>query len=109
MGVGIVYRRGRIIFGSKSSSHLSKIMNLSRNSPVDPMHQIVLVIGKTLSKIPIILGKGQLMQRAETLVTRVKVPFDTHQRKKSDIQFWKGFDFKLILIILRLSFLTVFQ
>ena len=99
-----------ILFGSKSSTHLSKIMNLPRNSPADPMHEIVLFNGK-ISKFPITLRKGQLMQRAEPLVTRVRVPFNTEQREKSlyDIQFWKRFDFKLILIILRLLFLTVFK
>ena len=70
-------------------------MNLPRNSPVDPMHQIVLVIGK-ISKFPITLRKGQLMQRAETLVTRVKVPFNTQQREKSlyDIQFLERIRFQ---------------
>ena len=88
MGVGDVHWKATIMFGSKSSTHLSKIMNLSRNSPTDPMHQIVLVIGK-ISKFLTISRKGQLMQRAVTLVTGVEVTFDSQQRTKSlsDIQF----------------------
>ena len=72
----IVHRKETIMFGSKSSTRLSKIMNLPRNSPVHPMHQTDLVIGE-LSKFLMTSRRGQLMQRTENLVTRVKGPFDT--------------------------------
>ena len=64
--VVVVHGKGTILFGPRSSTPLSEIRNLPRNSPVDLMHQIVLVNGKTLSKFLITLRKGQLMQRAET-------------------------------------------
>ena len=84
-------------FRIKLSTPLNKIINLPWNCPIDPMHQIFLGTGKTLSKLLISLAKGPLMQKAETLMSRVKVPFDIQHRTKSlsDVQFWKAFNFKL--------------
>ena len=55
-------------FGIRSSIPLNKVINLQWNCPIDPMHQILLVTGKTLSKLLISLAKGPLMQKADSYV-----------------------------------------
>ena len=78
---------GEIKSGIKSQSPLNKVISLPWNCPIDPMHQVFLVS----------LATNQILKKAETYMTFVKVPFDIQHRTKllSDIKFWKAFDFKL--------------
>ena len=86
-----------ITCGIKSLTPLSKVIELPWNCPIDPMHQVFLGTGKTLSKLIVSLAKGQILQKAEAYMSLVKVLFDIQHRIKllADIKFWKAFDFKL--------------
>ena len=88
---------GEIKSGIRSQFPLNNVISLPWNCPLDPMHQVFLGTGKTLSKLIVSLATNQILKKAETYMTFVKVPFDIQYRTKSlsDIKFWKVFDFKL--------------
>ena len=81
----------------KSQTPLVKLIDLPWCCPIDPMHQVFLGTGKVLSKVLISLAKGNLFQRAERLLSLIKIPFDIQHRTRSlhENKVWKAFDFKL--------------
>ena len=95
---GKIAKESNIIqYGVKTATPLGKIIILPWNCPIDPMHQIFLGTGKTLSKLIVSLVKGRWVEKAANFLTKINVPFDMQHRTKSlsDIQFWKAFDYKM--------------
>ena len=55
---------GEIKSGIKSQSPLKKVIRLPWNCPIDPMHQVFLGTGKTLSKLIVSLATNQILKKA---------------------------------------------
>ena len=85
-------KQKEIVYGIKSYTPMNYLIDLPWNCPIDPMHQVFLGTGKTLTKMLISFVKGNFVTLLDDLILSCKVPQDILHRPKrvGEVQFWKA-------------------